>query len=450
MAVAGPSRLGSLTWEGPLELSDVSSGAAPDVALVRVVLSPAFPEVLPEIFLADDRFARPVPHVESCDRLCIAPSTGILLDVGRPAELVRDALDRAVKLLRTGREQLADGSAAAEFATELSAYWPRDTAGNVWCIVNVAEPLAPHALLALRCDVPRGAGAEAVRRLVVGEDAPALSKWLANAGVTPDAAEGTAPVKESAFLLPLATPFVPPRYDEPATLGQCLDLLRDHAAPGAWPEIWRWLATAELPATLLFTIPHAAGALPGIAALHIPLPERAARERAAEGFRPGRVPVTRLVGYSRAVTAQRPHVVRLDAPFVHARGGAEHRTALVTVIGCGAIGSFVAEQLALGGVARLRLIDPELLEAENVHRHALGVPDLDRNKAEALSRALQRRFPHLDVAWEPRRAESVLDARPDFILESDLVILTIGDETAERRLNARLSQAALGKPLCVL
>ena len=72
------------------------------------------------------------------------------------------------------------------------------------------------------------------------------------------------------------------------------------------------------------------------------------------------------------------------------------RRAEVTVVGCGRTGSAVAQQLACLGVARLRLIDPDVLEPHNLDAApGLRAKDVGTPKAVALARALRRSRPDL-------------------------------------------------------
>src|SRR5690606_1733286 len=56
----------------------------------------------------------------------------------------------------------------------------------------------------------------------------------------------------------------------------------------------------------------------------------------------------------------------------------------VVLVGAGSLGSQVAMQLARAGVGRLTLIDPDILNAENLGRHVLGIDDLGRYKVDAM------------------------------------------------------------------
>ncbi|MDG6101415.1 ThiF family adenylyltransferase [Dactylosporangium aurantiacum] len=66
----------------------------------------------------------------------------------------------------------------------------------------------------------------------------------------------------------------------------------------------------------------------------------------------------------------------------------------VVIVGVGAVGSEVARLLALAGVGRLLLCDPDTVEESNLSRGALyGPADVGRGKAEAAAAALRHRDP---------------------------------------------------------
>lgn len=134
--------------------------------------------------------------------------------------------------------------------------------------------------------------------------------------------------------------------------------------------------------------------------------------------------------------------------FVHSRNLSfpDLRGKRITVVGCGAIGSHVAEGLvrlgAGSGGGKLTLIDPEKQEPENLGRHALGYPSLFKPKAVALQEELQRQFPVAVIESVEKPAESV-----GSIFKTDLVIDAGGEESLSELLNARRIESETSKPL---
>ncbi len=98
---------------------------------------------------------------------------------------------------------------------------------------------------------------------------------------------------------------------------------------------------------------------------------------------------------------------RVDASWALARdhelsalGGRQGKRVLL--LGCGSLGSPVAELLARSGVGELHLLDKETFEPENCGRHILGARDLGLSKAEALAKRLQELVP--DIVMKAHRA----------------------------------------------
>lgn len=73
----------------------------------------------------------------------------------------------------------------------------------------------------------------------------------------------------------------------------------------------------------------------------------------------------------------------------------------VALVGLGAVGSVLAEQLAMAGVGNFVLIDFDTLSASNICRHACGIDDLHRYKVDAVADRLRRRNPDVHVkVWK--------------------------------------------------
>lgn len=106
----------------------------------------------------------------------------------------------------------------------------------------------------------------------------------------------------------------------------------------------------------------------------------------------------------------------------------------INLIGAGAIGGFVAQQLvrlgAGSGGGDLRIVDPDALRAENIGRHLLGMDMLLQPKAIAVTAFLLRQFPlssiHAEVN-DARRVEGLFDC--------DLLIDATGEEGLSLVLN---------------
>ncbi|MBB5356844.1 molybdopterin/thiamine biosynthesis adenylyltransferase [Rhodanobacter sp. ANJX3] len=143
-------------------------------------------------------------------------------------------------------------------------------------------------------------------------------------------------------------------------------------------------------------------------------------------------------------------VIDWSAAFVHSRNLTfqDLTDKRITLIGCGAIGSHLAEALVRLGAGqgkrgRLRIIDPDLMGSENLGRHALGYPSLFQEKSIAMEHELKRTFPLAKVVGVVGNALAVSD-----LFEGDLVIDATGEEALSEAINARhLKAGAAAGPM---
>lgn len=108
--------------------------------------------------------------------------------------------------------------------------------------------------------------------------------------------------------------------------------------------------------------------------------------------------------------------------------------AQILVAGCGSGGSQVALQLAMAGVRNFSLVDNDVLEAENVIRHACGLRYVGQDKVDALADVLLDRNPaiHIDRYKEDLMAYAGLK---ELVKQSTLVILATDNEPTRYLLN---------------
>jgi hypothetical protein len=129
--------------------------------------------------------------------------------------------------------------------------------------------------------------------------------------------------------------------------------------------------------------------------------------------------------------------VDLSQNFLHERnlGHPSLANKQILVIGCGAIGGHLANQLAaLGagaGSGKLTLYDPDVLKPDNFGRHLLGMDYLFTPKALGVSKYLSKRFP--GSRFE-NVCEQLTSSKP--LKGQDLVIDATGSEAFSISLNS--------------
>jgi molybdopterin/thiamine biosynthesis adenylyltransferase len=108
--------------------------------------------------------------------------------------------------------------------------------------------------------------------------------------------------------------------------------------------------------------------------------------------------------------------------------------ARVLIAGCGSGGSNVALQLVMSGIRHFALFDSDVLEPENVIRHACGGRYVGQLKVDALADVLLDRNPAIQV----EKYNSDLMTRGDLadhIRKSSVVVLATDNDPTRYRLN---------------
>ncbi|QOJ33823.1 MAG: ThiF family adenylyltransferase [Nitrospira sp.] len=391
-----------------------------------IIVDLHFPFSLPSIFLVgQDRFLS-WPHVEQSGKLCLLPEHAgfeISTDVRLIDHLVQNARD----LIR----QCLDGSNRADLATEVISYWGAGlNDAKVKRFWSILKPVGPTRSIAYW---------EGQRFVLLAETAEKGRTWLEH---FKGEFTGSRFSFSSGIFLWLPAPLYPEQYPANNTfLREIAKKLGQHSVDVLVKVIKS--SQEGFPVVFGFDVGQdsvlaGAWSLP----LNHSIPHHNARSSLTRGFRSGKIPpavIARRYLASPGVLEKR-RVQRCDRAWIHARGGdakaARHVHKRIMLIGCGALGSQIAELLAQGGVGRLVLVDHDTLSWDNVGRHILGGPgQVGTNKAEAIGKELQQRFPELDIVAAGRRWQDVYQQKEQLFRECDVIVSTTGDWASEAALN---------------
>jgi len=107
----------------------------------------------------------------------------------------------------------------------------------------------------------------------------------------------------------------------------------------------------------------------------------------------------------------------------------------VAVIGLGSLGSQTAVLMAMSGVGKFILIDPDILEDHNVVRHAGDLRYLGQPKVEVVRNLIKNRNPQIQI--ETRRKDALECS--EVLAQSDLVIVAgLGSEISQQQIGQTL------------
>ncbi len=128
-----------------------------------------------------------------------------------------------------------------------------------------------------------------------------------------------------------------------------------------------------------------------------------------------------------------------------AGGLTDLKEAKVCVVGCGSVGGYIADMLASSGVGKLTLIDNDIFEIENLHRHFLDPIYIFWPKARALKYHLEFKYPFIQTEF---LTKDFLDIeKTDFWEHFDSIIIAIGAASYERKFNEFIKSNHINTPV---
>ncbi len=412
-----PRRIESSEFADAAVLAGEISIAGHEVTL-WLVLDSSFPLTLPCFFLRPWDAFGVIPHVDERGKVCFADPEGLVLDRHRPVQVVQEAFERAVQVLTDG----VAGRNRTDFADEFEAYWrqlPGIIAGD-----SVLDPADEVTRVIIATD-------EAKKHITVAGSESDLSAFYNGVDV------GGKYTLQKALYLPLEAgmPVVPPRHDAPFWSAK---------------EARRTLLAAVSRANkvqlkkLLKRRTHRREYV----IVKLPRPSGGATLFGIQYDGVGRHHPLHKDGMASCLVPLR--LQRLDRGYLVRRGGgvAELGAKRVLLVGCGAVGGYLAFELARAGVLHLTLVDHDALIPENSFRHVLGRRYWHRRKVEALKEEIESALPYVQVTTISNTIEKALDEGSIHLADYDLLVLAIGNPTVELEINAQV-HALRGGPAVV-
>ncbi len=147
-------------------------------------------------------------------------------------------------------------------------------------------------------------------------------------------------------------------------------------------------------------------------------------------------------------------VERIDFQYLTMRGGAmsELKDKRVLLLGCGSIGGYIANNLCQAGVINIDILDNDLFQPENVHRHWLGFDSISPKKygykADLVKDKLEAMYPYADIDslnYIDRSAQRFISDEKR-LGQYDLIISALGEPTINLEINRILKDYNLDVP----
>jgi len=365
------------------------------------------------------------PHVEKNDKLCLMQEDNrIFHDYAGHAKLLDELIAEAESLI----EQGITGETKQDFVKEIRSYWPNCKTSyiSLSCLEDSQTRIIPYY-------------GDTHNTTHIFFDSEKTAKiWINNSKYK---TELYGPKKTVIFVLEKA-PFP---EDYPINGSDLIKFIQTHSSLGE-KEIKDLLisvvpdkAPRKLP--LLFFIDTG---INGIAMLGIMIERRDTIKNRHGNLKEiayhNATALEKLNRYlDESSILERVVTTRINPGWIYKRGGTSESEKLknkkVCIIGCGSLGSGVAELLSKSGISNLTLIDPDALEWENIARHSIGAAFTRVAKSDALQYKIAHHFPFSNITAHKKRWQDLTEDEFQELCNVDLIISTTGDWCTEDHLN---------------
>lgn len=386
---------------------------------LHIVLPEYFPDEYPHLILDGDvsELWRDYPHIERNGKLCLI-SNSSAINSDSPVSLIKDAIFRAKRILTE--------PAIEDHRDEALIYWSLSLDDKKYSAVSCDSSLESME----RCVT--GVLGE---KLVLAANEKNATVWLKNSEGEKAKFRFFAP----SFVVRLPLALTPKDY--PLSPNNIRFIVQKYATLDVKKDFEELLfKTGKLYTVVMVQHCSSGTALTAVIGYGLNVAKSKSVNR---GFRPGKVPVEIMAQRSsnslNMETIHRVNVNRVDAKWIHTRGGdgSDLSEKKIVLIGCGSLGGYVAHLLARTGIGALTFLDNDILEWANVGRHILGASSVGKSKSQSIEKQLKKELPHLALSsffgdwreWVKNKSAH------ETILGSDLIISTVADWSCERPLN---------------
>ncbi len=348
--------------------------------------------------LTDNDLSLPIAHVDREGTICYIDDNNYVVDFNNPLGIIAESLDRAIGILEEYGKETQQQSFVAEFNSFWQAY-PDAT----YCL-SLLSPQDNIGKVTL-CSTPKNT--------ILGRDKTEIEEYLSRTGQSYGARQ--LKWQSAAYIpLPLNTKVSLPPSNNFWTKEQVWKFIKHNIGEWDSSKIKRMMGRDQLQ-PIIFRLPTNDGE-----SIHFGIHF----EKTKDGV------------------ASAPLIIeRMDKEYVLPRAGAKSsiHDKKVMIIGCGAIGGYIAVNLGQLGVGNLALVDPQRYSTSNVHRHILGAKgEIFAPKVNELKKEIEGKFIHTNIDTIPKNIEDIIREEKDIFEKVDLVIIATGKPSSNFWLNSYL------------
>jgi molybdopterin-synthase adenylyltransferase len=369
-----------------------------------------FPLSLPIIFLRPADVMGIIPHLERDGYLCYLDSEGLLLDSNNPLGIFVEAVERVTELL----EKSVNGENKWDFMDEFHAYWLQLGSKTKSLAAYLPVDNTLRKIYAYQ---------DGDRYVLVANKIDSVCAYFNHRNKKIDSY-----MRHTGLYIPLevGTFLTPPTPDKLWTLSDLQEIIRKNVSADNQEKLREYRVRKNRAEELVIMgISRPQGGMTLIGLVFSDVGEEH--------------PL--IAGNSTKVPTP-INVQRYDLDYLLPRGGANRdlNEIKALVVGCGAVGGNIPTSLVQAGIRHLTLIDPDILNPENIYRHPMGKCQENQYKTLAIKEEIESKYPYLTITTHQTYIEKAISQGDINLSDFDLAIFATGNQTIELYLNRLIYQ----------
>jgi len=372
-----------------------------------------YPDNFPKIYLSKKDFLKiyPIPHLDKNRFICTRDPEIVFLNDEEPGKALKQLIEIAVLIIESGiKNENRD-----DFINEFLAYWNEDCDHRILGLFDPIDKIQKLKLFKLSESL------FGLKEIIVYNES-FLKKWLKPFNIF------YTEVERSNII------YVPLNIFSPTNFNCNIDvqrIIKEENSEELERVLENYLNNGN---SIIIAGVHAGEGKIVFGWKHLSWGK-------IHGFRKNHMSLDVRFRNSAKNIIKKINILRLDKNRILNRGGARlilnNNKISVLIIGCGSLGSFLAMSLARCGVSKFSFVDPEVLEPENIPRHLCSFVDASKKmkKVEALEKRIKEQFPYIDSQIYDDDILGLLKDNKIDLRDFDLIIVALGKESIERRIN---------------
>ncbi|MEW5953164.1 MAG: E2/UBC family protein [Bacillota bacterium] len=403
---------------------------------LQIGLSHLFPYVLPFIFLKEcDVFTQMVPHVEENGYICFLSSEGLLLNADKIPDIILESLEMALRIIEDG----LSGRNRDDLYNEFEAFWRR--IGDTKRVVSLVKPQTDFGYKSFFVWTVSGQHNPQLLFCDDKEDGKRYAKQVFSVDLPDSNVEGG-----YFLILRPGTHIKLEQLREKLTPKIIRHIVQNNLSGSIRKRFFKHIKKQTVShgkkEYLLLGVPQPDGniSLVGIEFNDFRLHSNKKGSQLKH-------PLDESLGYTVNVVPLTIERHYQDHLVLRTGGDIGFTGKKVIVLGAGAIGSRIVGELIHAGVSDVAIVDNDIITADNLYRHEVGVIYLYQNKAKAVSAHFKFKYPLAKVLPLNKNVYDILMDKLDILEKFDLIISALGNPTMEMLLNRKLRDLEKPPPI---